>query len=103
MRLTPCEIILILLLKNIFHQKIPRNSGIAVNIQLISSTNVFYHQPVVLTEVSKMNDSVMNKNHRNQTQFSPEKKTSEKGKWVCYYLNIRYLLSNKQKTNKQTI
>ena len=44
----------------------------------------------------------MNKNHRDQTQFSPEKKTLEKGKWVCYYLYIRYLLSHRQ-TNKETI
>ena len=43
----------------------------------------------------------MNKNHRDQTQFSPEKKTLEKGKWVCYYLYIRFLLSHRQ-TNKQT-
>ena len=44
----------------------------------------------------------MNKNHRDQTQFSPEKKTLEKGKWVYYYLYIRYLLSHRQ-TKKQTI
>ena len=44
----------------------------------------------------------MKKNHRDQTQFSPEKKTLEKIKWVCYYLHIRYLLSHRQ-TNKQTI
>ena len=35
---------------------------------------------VVLTEVFKLNDSVMKKNHRDQTQFSPERKTLEKGK-----------------------
>ena len=29
---------------------------------------------VVLPEVSKLNDTVMNKNHRDQTQFSPEKR-----------------------------
>ena len=32
---------------------------------------------VVLSEVSKLNDSVMNKNHMDQTQFSPEKRTLE--------------------------
>ena len=30
---------------------------------------------VVLPEVSKLNDSVMNKSHMDQTQFSPEKRT----------------------------
>ena len=39
----------------------------------------------------------MSKNHRDQTQFSPEKRTLEKGKWVCYYLHIRYLLSHTDK------
>ena len=55
---------------------------------------------VVLPEVSKLNDSVMNKDHRDQTQFSPEQKTLEKGKWVCYYLYICHLLS-RRRTNKQ--
>ena len=32
---------------------------------------------VVLSEVSKLNDSVMNKSHMDQTQFSPEKRTLE--------------------------
>ena len=57
---------------------------------------------VVLPEVSKLNDTVMNKNHRDQTQFSPEKKTLEKGKWVCYYLYICYLLPPRQ-TDEQII
>ena len=57
---------------------------------------------VVLPEVSKLNDSVINKNHRDQTQFSPERKTLENGKLVCYYLYIRYLQSHRQ-TKKQTI
>ena len=39
----------------------------------------------------------MSKNHRDQTQFSPEKRTLEKGKWVCYYLHICYLLSHTDK------
>ena len=46
----------------------------------------------------------MNEDRRDQTQFSPEKKTLEKEKWVCYYLYIRYVLSHRQtnkKTNKQ--
>ena len=47
-----------------------------------------------------LNDSVMNKNHRDQTQFL-QKKTLGKGKWVCYYLYI-HLLSNISQTNKQT-
>ena len=59
----------------------------------------------VLPEASKLNDSVMNKSHRDQTQFSPEKRALEKGKWISYYLYIRYLLSlqkpNNQQTNKQ--
>ena len=33
---------------------------------------------VVLPEVSKLNDSESNKSHRDQTQFSPEKKTLKK-------------------------
>ena len=61
----------------------------------------------VLPEASKLNDSVMNKSHRDQTQFSPEKRALEKGKWISYYLYIRYLLSLQkptyQPTNKQTI
>ena len=72
------KVILILLLKNIFHQKIFRHSGIAVNLQLLSSIYLFYHQPVVLPEVSKLNGAVMNKNHRDQTQFSPHKKPLKK-------------------------
>ena len=40
----------------------------------------------------------MNKNHRDQTQFSPEKKIIEKGKWVCYYL-LSYRQTNKQTNN----
>ena len=44
----------------------------------------------------------MNENHRDQTQISPEKNILEKGKWVWYYLYIRYLLSHRQ-TNKQAI
>ena len=35
-----------------------------------------------LQEISKLNDSVMNKNYREQAQISPEKKIIEKGKWV---------------------
>ena len=48
----------------------------------------------------------MNKYQRDQTQFSPEKKAPEKGKWIFYYLYIHYLLSHREtnkQTNKQTI
>ena len=34
-----------------------------------------------------MNDSIMNKSQGGQTQFSPQKKTLEKGKWICYCLS----------------
>ena len=37
----------------------------------------------------------MKKSHRHQTHFSPEKKILEKGKWVCYYLYISYLLPHR--------
>ena len=87
------KVILILLLKTIFHQKIPSHSGIAANDQVastcfqtvqqtLSSINLFSNRStkwsllkkVVLREVYKLNESVMNKNHRDQTQFSPEKR-----------------------------
>ena len=35
------KVILILLLKTIFHQKIPRHSGITVNLQWLSSIHLF--------------------------------------------------------------
>ena len=57
---------------------------------------------VILPEVSKLNDLVTDKDHRDQTQFSPEQKTLEKGKWVCYYLYICHLRLRRQ-TNKQII
>ena len=62
---------------------------------------------VVLAEILKLNDLVINKNHQDQTQFSPEMKTLEK-KLVCYYLHIRYLLLRRKinktkKTKKQKI
>ena len=44
----------------------------------------------------------MNEDHRDQTQLSPEKNILEKGKWIWYYLYIRYLLYHRQ-TNKQAI
>ena len=87
------KVVLILLLKTIFHQKIPSHSGIAANDQVastcfqtvqqtLSSINLFSNRStkwsllkkVVLREVYKLNESVMNKNHRDQTQFSPEKR-----------------------------
>ena len=37
-------------------------------------------EKVVLPDVFNLNDSVMNKNHRDQTQFSPEKNYSRKRK-----------------------
>ena len=63
---------------------------------------------VVLAVILKLNDLVMNKNHRDQTQFSPEKKTLEKEKLIYYYLHIRYLLLRRKinktkKTNKLKI
>ena len=78
------KIILILFLNKISHQKIPGDSGIAVNLPWLSTIKEVKEvvKEVVLPEVSELNDSVMNKNHKDQTQFSPEKKTLEKGKWV---------------------
>ena len=64
--------------------------------------NMKVTEEVVLPDVFNLNDSVMNKNHRDQAQFSPEKITLGKEKWVCYYLHIRYLLSDR-KTNKEII
>ena len=54
---------------------------------------------VVLPEVSKLNDSVMNKNHRDQTLLSAEKSIIEQGKWAYYYLHIPYICYH---TDKQT-
>ena len=54
---------------------------------------------VVLPEVSKLNDSTMNKNHRGQTQLSSEK-SSRKRKMGL--LLLIYLLSTVTQTNKQT-
>ena len=56
-----------------------------------------YHQP----EESKLNDSVINKSHRDQTQFSPEKKDSKKQK-MGFLLSV-CSLSFITPTNKQAI
>ena len=88
------KVLLTLLLKTISRQKIPRHSGIAGDLQWLSTINLFSNRrvdvvkEVVLPEVPKLNDLVMNKNHRDKKQFSPEKKTLQKEKWVCYYLYI---------------
>ena len=44
----------------------------------------------------------MNKNHRGQTHFSPEKKDSRKRKMIFLLLSV-YLLSAITETNKQII
>ena len=80
------KVLLTLLLKTISRQKIPRHSGIAGDLQWLSTINLFSNsrvdvvKEVVLPEVPKLNDLVMNKNHRDKKQFSPEKKNSRKRK-----------------------
>ena len=51
---------------------------------------------VVLSELPNLNSLVMNKTHGDQTHFSPEKETTEKGKWATCYLHVRCLLSHPQ-------
>ena len=79
------NITVMLLLKNISHPKIPRHSGIAVNLPSLSTIKMFQIVEqikvvkVVLPEVSNLNESAMNKNHRDQT-VSSMKKASRKRK-----------------------
>ena len=48
--------------------------------------------------MSNLNDSVMNKSHRDQTQFSPEKKESKKEMGLVLFA---YSLSAIRQTDKQ--
>ena len=52
-------------------------------VKSVSAEQIEVVKEVVLREVSKLNDSVMKKNHRDETQFFPEKKLLDKVKWVC--------------------
>ena len=54
---------------------------------------------VILPEVLKLNESIMNKSPRDETQFSPEKKDSRKRK-MGLLLSV-YSLSAITPTNKQ--
>ena len=60
---------------------------------------------VVLAEILKLNDLVINKNHQDQTQFSPEKKTLEKKIGLllsAYSLSAITQKSKQNKKNKKT-
>ena len=58
---------------------------------------------VVLPEVWKVNDSLMNKNLRDQTKFSPEKKDPRKKK-MSLLLSVYLLtaITQAKKTRKKT-
>ena len=58
--------------------------------QIVEKIEVF--QGVFLPGISKLNKSAADKKPRNQPQFSPKKKTPEKGKWISCC--ILYLLSH---------
>ena len=76
------------------------------------STMIKYHEPlfkqeqvevvkeVVLPEVSKLSDTVINKSHRDQKQFSPGKRDTKKREMGLVL--SAYSLSAITKTNKQT-
>ena len=60
---------------------------------------------VVLPEVSKLNDSIMNKNHRDKTKFSLEKKDPRKRKMglLLFVYSLSAIAQTNKQTNKQTI
>ena len=51
--------------------------------QISKQTKVI--QEVVSLEEFKLNHSVINKKQAEQIQFSPHKKTSDKGKWIHHF------------------
>ena len=76
------KVILIILLKNISHQKIyvlvllPMKWWITSNdSQIVGLTEVMQE---ILPQVPKLSGSLMNKTHEDQTQFFTEKNTLEK-------------------------
>ena len=68
---TPCESNIYTAVEEHFSSENTRHSGIAANLQWLSTINMFSKRQiievakeVVFPEVSKLNDSVTNKNHR---------------------------------------
>ena len=72
-----------------------RHSGITDNDEVPSTfpqtvEKIEAVKEVVWLEVFKLTDSVINKNDRDQVQFSPERKTLEKAKWICCLLHLLF-------------
>ena len=93
--------VILMLLKNISHQKILRHSSIPFNLQWLSIIKqIEVVKELVLPEVFKLNDSVMNKNQRDQIQFSPEKKLYKKENgFVIISVFAIYYHTDKQTNN----
>ena len=58
---------------------------------------------VVLVEASKLDDAVMNKNHRDQTQFSPVKRLQKKENGFVITSIFAICYNTDKQSNKKTI
>ena len=74
-------------MKQIFEGRrfLKHKQGISCSLTIFTVKQIEVIQEVVSPEVSKLNDRKMNKKRGDQIQFSPEKKTLKKRKWIYHH------------------